>query len=368
MAMTTSLTSFYARNNRKILILLACLFAPCPYIGLKLLGSTQFAFDPPPTSPAALATAAVHEAFPEQGTLTNLVIYVRSTEVGQALELHNASAFCNFTRALRGSAFVNASLASGDIFDFQSYCTDKGRLLDAITMQLVQQQGRDARGVMVPPGHKVNLTEATSAIVLVVVRASEASQQALKLAGSLKDAVTEAKAEAKLDVRGLEATVVGLPAFYPAILASAELDLVTIDAIVLPLAGIILTLLFGGQVQLVLITYVVAAVSFAFAFTLVYLMVLLRYAVIAVAPSLCCTVIIAMAIDYSTFALTRFREEMETSKSSSSSSSSVKDRVQHSVAIMLRQAGEIVLVSGSTLAACFLSLVLVPCQVSKINF
>lgn len=119
-----------------------------------------------------------------------------------------------------------------------------------------------------------------------------------------------------------------------------------------PIALLVLALVLRSF-RLLIIPVMNISASILTSFLIVY-GVAQRMSIISFAPSLMMSLTIAMSIDYSLFQLTRYREELKMG-------SNINEAVLH----MLQHSGHTVLVSGSTLMACFFGLMIFPVVVLR---
>eukprot|EP00042_Codosiga_hollandica_P039413 m.330212 g.330212 ORF g.330212 m.330212 type:complete len:811 (-) comp55607_c1_seq3:155-2587(-) len=141
--------------------------------------------------------------------------------------------------------------------------------------------------------------------------------------------------------------------FSDAMQSGTEHDMLVMDGSALPVALAILALTLRS-LRLIIIPLIAMLMTLTSSFLIMY-PISNAMTVVSFAPSLMMSVTIAMSIDYSLFLLSRFIEEIKVGKKST----------QHAVVGMLHGAGHTVLVSGCTLAACFVGLVLFPISILR---
>lgn len=124
-------------------------------------------------------------------------------------------------------------------------------------------------------------------------------------------------------------------------------DLTSKDIFTFPFALLVLFFVIRSW-RLMIIPLLTLSLSILVSFTLMY-PATLYWKVVAFAPPIMMSSMLALSIDYSLFLLTRFRTEVKRSCDP-----------EDAVKIMLKYAGRVVLVSGSTLCLTFLALAFFP--------
>ena len=136
------------------------------------------------------------------------------------------------------------------------------------------------------------------------------------------------------------------------VLQGTEHDLIVMDGSAFPLAMFVLAYILRA-VRLLIIPVLCILTSILTAYLIMW-PIALNMTVISFAPSVMMSTVIAMSIDYSLFLLSRYREELLNGR-----------KPYGAVEYMMSSAGHTVLVSGSTLAMCFLSLMFFPSPMLK---
>eukprot|EP00040_Diaphanoeca_grandis_P037052 m.239504 g.239504 ORF g.239504 m.239504 type:complete len:890 (-) comp33745_c6_seq1:229-2898(-) len=145
----------------------------------------------------------------------------------------------------------------------------------------------------------------------------------------------------------VEVWMTGFPILANEVTAGIEKNMLQMDVTAFPLA--ILTLAYIlGSLRLLMIPIASIVISLLVAFVVVW-QIALKVAVISFAPSMMMSVMLAMSVDYSLFLLSRYRQELLRGR-----------EPLEAVTYMVCYAGHTVLVSGSTLILCFLSLMFFP--------
>eukprot|EP00041_Stephanoeca_diplocostata_P029265 m.860085 g.860085 ORF g.860085 m.860085 type:complete len:862 (-) comp23527_c0_seq8:171-2756(-) len=139
----------------------------------------------------------------------------------------------------------------------------------------------------------------------------------------------------------------GMLVFGVEVTDGTEHDIMVMDGTGLPLAMIVLAIVLQS-LRLLILPILVIVTSLMTSFLIVW-PIALHVDVISFAPSVMCSVVLAMSIDYSLFLLSRYREELKRGRTPNDS-----------VVYMVWSAGHTIVVSGSTLMLCFLSLVMFP--------
>jgi RND superfamily putative drug exporter len=162
-------------------------------------------------------------------------------------------------------------------------------------------------------------------------------------------AQTEIAALQQRYIADAQVSLLGIPSFVPVMIHDIELNLGSIDAIVVPLAFAIF-LLMVKSVRLLLVPIVGMLLSLAFSFAsgtiLSYFMPVMSYL-----PSLLMSITIAMSFDYGLFLSLRFREELMANRD--------VDSVRV-VATVMNTAGHTILVSGVILCITFITMAAFP--------
>ena len=328
---------------------IAAPFAP------RLLRDTELAFTPPGDSAAARATRIFAHNFPTISNVTNLVVLAETTDGSDIRQSRELRDYCF---ALNDTLW--RKYGEDKMFDFTSYFTlDRLGVPAAMSAALLQQTKNGGT----PAAHP------TATIFVLTVRGSETSKGLIQFSENLRatmasDVLHGTSALAKNNVT---LTLTGLPALYDGIMRSAIHDLETMDGIVLPLALCILALLVRSF-RLLAIPLVCLSVSAALSFATVDGIAVAGIPILTAAPSLMCSVFIAMSIDYSMFLLTRFQEEKLRLELIGPSRTSwrtlpvdeLRSHMCPVVEAVLGSSGKIVAASGSTLIICFLGLLFLP--------
>eukprot|EP00494_Astrolonche_serrata_P033519 UN33788 len=131
---------------------------------------------------------------------------------------------------------------------------------------------------------------------------------------------------------------------------NATKDLEMIDAISLPLATLIFSLLLQTW-RFFPIPFITMGVAASLSFGVMYF-VSLGVTVFTTAPNLMMCILVAMSFDYSLFLLVRFQEELRLNKT-----------VQDAIECSLCTSGFTITISGWTMIICFLSLTVFPIDI-----
>lgn len=325
---------FLKRHGSTVIIFWVVLLACSAYWAPKLLADTEFAFRPPSTTAAAQANRQFNELFPSQASITNLVMVATTTD---GSDVRNATE--TFSPAL---ALMLNDTYGNYVCNYESYWTmklalDMEGVLPNISNLIANQLLPQMNGKVIP--------HPTSTMIVVSNADSVTSKSSVNFANDLMKIMVQVR-----DVVGapLDLTLTGLPALYTTMIDSAEDNLELMDAIILPVAFFILAIMLGSF-RLLLIPLLALAITAALSFATVDGITHI-HPILSAAPSLMASVFLAMSIDYSMFLLTRFKLELSQSQGS----------LVECVATTISTSGRIILASGSTLAICFLGLLLLP--------
>lgn len=188
-----------------------------------------------------------------------------------------------------------------------------------------------------------------------------------------------------------EMSITGLDLLFDDTVTGSEKDFITMDGVVLPVALIVLAL-YLRNLRMMVIPLASVGLTLLTSFTIMYPIALYGMTVASFAPSIMVSTAIALSIDYSLFLLTRYREErlkmivqaekkrmkkatMAAAAAASPNASSSppppsapslspqEEMVRQNflaTKAMLRTAGHVVFVSGTTLMLTFMGLVFFP--------
>jgi len=301
-----------------LIFLVAVACSSAPFAG-KFPGACTTAFNPPPESDAAKARNEIKLYFPEMEQSSDLVLYVEKKDMKPPVI---SESLYNFSLELQTRSHT---WRPGFVLSVQGYYS----MLD-----LVGPAG--AAGFL--SRDPVNV----STFFDFRLAAPMTSDDAINFADWSKDLIAEL--QDKYDLQDCEFTLLGAPAFINTILSASTADLEHMDAIVLPIAILILAWIVRS-LRLLIAPLVALGLSTAMSFGIMYI-VAESMNVFSGASALMMSILIAMSIDYGLFLLTRFREELERPGITN----------ELAVARMLHSAGHTIVVSGLTLSMCFFGL------------
>jgi len=173
---------------------------------------------------------------------------------------------------------------------------------------------------------------------------------ALGIFTELEKTISSLKEEATARDFGFNVALTGPLALFEATLKSTQQDLTTKDAMVLPVALLIL----GARVRswrLTLLTLLNVVITIAVSFAVFLPLATYVVEISPLAPSVMVFLSIAFSIDYSLFLFTRWAEEVGRGKTALAA-----------LHPMMCHSGEVVCLSGSILILCYLAVLLFPGQ------
>eukprot|EP00053_Salpingoeca_punica_P017212 m.165058 g.165058 ORF g.165058 m.165058 type:complete len:848 (+) comp17149_c3_seq7:3642-6185(+) len=298
--------------------------------GLKLISVASIDLSPPPGSLSDVAQDALQSYFPDFATSSPLVILVQQLNGSSVLN----QAVADFDAAMQSRLASYPDSLLKNVTDYQSFF-----VLLALGSDLAW-----------------SLVDATNTSTLIVLNCHPEQAMVLSSADEhflsfVDHAVRDLSAQF-LDPATQRARITGGMAFGRDVTEGTERDLLFMDGIGFPIALLVLALVLRSF-RLLIIPVMNISASILTSFLIVY-GVAQRMSIISFAPSLMMSLTIAMSIDYSLFQLTRYREELKMG-------SNINEAVLH----MLQHSGHTVLVSGSTLMACFFGLMIFPVVVLR---
>lgn len=160
---------------------------------------------------------------------------------------------------------------------------------------------------------------------------------------------------------GLFIGATGMSVFITDAMDAAKSDVEKMDAIVLPLAFLVLAAVLQS-VRLLILPLMGMLTSLVAALLLMRGVVKAGMDVTSAVPAIMASLQIAVSIDYSLFLLTRFQEEIAATKHEDRETS---ERVRSAVEGMLTHSGKTVVGSGLTLCSCFVALLFFPVQLMQ---
>lgn len=303
------------------------------YCGIRFLDSTSSVFQPPAGSDSDIAQKVYSRFFPDKKTKGVSMFFIATTDVNSSATIEDdywgplttAKIYQkvkswptdpNFTELMIGRYLFNATHFTAD------------PLLDNFT-----------RKAFLSPDKK-------SAIILAVTKET-ATSKTTQFVDDMREFLESSEIDKK-DGKYM-AEIIGQDAMVRDMATSAIADLGRTDAISLPIAFVIL-LIAIRSLTLILVPLASLAGSIAFSFGIMY-PIALSYDVLSFSSAIMMSISIAMSIDYSLFNLSRFTEELRKGK-----------KPYDACMTMLRYSGLTIVVSGSILSLCCLSLVIFPVE------
>lgn len=307
--------------SHKIVLCLWFLFAAVGAIGAALfMGNTTTSFEPPPSSQAAKDKLEVEEYFPGLLSTSDMVLWVYANDVNTSVlrpEIEEFVLQLNKTLKTNKPEVV-----------YDSYYTFKSDGFPIAAGQALLSPGPEPHRAM---------------IIHIGIDIDATTKDAQDYAKYIIKTVEELKPKDNRETF----TLTGVSAFIGPIVSAAEEDLGKVDAIVLPLAMIVLAFILKSA-RLMLIPICCVGVSASTSFCIMYLITLV-YEVNAITPTLMMSILIAMNIDYSLFLLSRYREALGEGQNPF-----------EAVVDVFGTAGHTILVSGMTLLISFMGLLFFP--------
>ena len=306
-----------------ILVWLALGVLSCFFV-LRFIASTTLTFDPPPGTPAAAAEDALAASFPQIASGCQLSAYIQSSS--------NLSLVRATVKNLTSVYLERLTKRFADKITISSYF----QLMD-LDMPTMASTLINARK--------------TSMVIPIILQDHETSQRAQDSSVEIEDVLRTTAKDTAVEA-DVQVSVVGFPLFVHSIVTSISDEMSIMDAVVLPLAMLVLALSVQS-LRLIFIPIFAVALTLSTSFGVMYI-VARNTAVSSVTPSLMMSLCIAMSIDYSLFVLARFVEELDQGI-----------RGPEVVLRVLRTSGKTVLVSGVTLMISFLGLLTFPLELLR---
>ena len=288
-------------------------------------GTTQ-AFNPPSGTQSYRAQQVLEGAFQLIPQIAHFSIFLKSTSPNTSLLTNDVQ-----TYLIRVSSAVNQMVQPGEVSDFATYFTLKDIHANALAEGLIAENG-------------------TAMAVPLVFNAPFTSKRAGEFGAHLVEIVNHQLAITHHPT--FVAEVNGLPVFITDIISSVEKDMGLMDAIVMPIALVVMMFTVRSA-RLAILPVISIGLSLVVSFAGMYL-VTLATEVSASTPSLMMSLCIAMSIDYNLFILSRFMDELRTGV-----------RGVAVVSTVLGSSGRTVLVSGTTLMISFLGLIFFPLAILR---
>lgn len=311
--------------------------------GTRLFSSTSMTMSPPSGSTSAIAEQTLVSNFPGVSTASPLLVVLKRLD---GRDLLGTPGLDEFACALNRSVVdYIAGMPGGDIL----YPGDGPKVVSYTSLGCPNEPINNTTAYRGLPWCKLlakQFFNANYGIVGLPLQGGAGSGPP----GSAFSSWLVTKIKKLLSARcgeGVTAEVTGNDLFASEMITGIEQDLTILDLVSLPLAfGVLALILRAARLLVIPLVNIVAGALVSY--LIVYGMST-EFEVFSVAPSLMTEAVLAMSIDYSMFLLSRYREELEKRRPP-----------QVAIVTMLWFAGHTVVISGSTLIACCLSLVIFP--------
>eukprot|EP01063_Lacrimia_lanifica_P010961 TRINITY_DN1772_c0_g2_i1.p1 TRINITY_DN1772_c0_g2~~TRINITY_DN1772_c0_g2_i1.p1 ORF type:complete len:958 (+),score=300.73 TRINITY_DN1772_c0_g2_i1:60-2933(+) len=299
-----------------------CVTVPAAVLAPRFLDRTTQDFAAPEGSPAAEASRQMRQYFPILDGTTPLMVYIEKP-AKKASVLSEAVA--NFSTTLCEQAAAGAGDAP---------------LVSCLGYYALEQIGPEQ-------GKQYLAASETATFLAVVIKGGLTAPATIAYSTWLSDSLPAFAAH--LTASGYTVSLMGSTPFLEVMIDAATRDLERMDAIVLPLAFLVLAYILQS-VRFVLLTGLSLGLSLAVSFAIMY-GVTFSFPIFASSPSLMMSISIAMSIDYSMFLLSRYREELEAQVRRGRAPDTIA-----AIPAVVRSAGHTIVVSGLTLSLCFFGL------------
>ena len=333
------------------------------------LHSTSLTFSPAPGTPSKAAVDAYQEAFPNANHGEVILVYVQSID-GSPLIPYPAdwTEGCYVASGPDNKTFVpgtflqffndmNSTINNYSypqlISSFTSYCSiaDVFRSVSAVSPVMQKIAG----GALLSEGRNATYLLINAKTPGDPLAVNPSDMDAMRTAGANISAfatyLTKQLPALEAKYPNMDIKLTGLPVFGLDVLNGVETQLTSSEAIAFPLALVVLSVMLKS-VRLLIIPLMCIISSLLLSFLIMW-PVALSYNVIQFCPSVMSSVTLALSIDYSLFLLSRFREEVRSSR---------RLDLDAVVINMMQFAGHTVLVSGCTICLCFLALLFFPIE------
>ncbi|UJG44094.1 MAG: MMPL family transporter [Candidatus Heimdallarchaeum endolithica] len=285
--------------------------------GFNFFDRTENVVEPPLYTDGYKAQQFLEQEFPERANSTSLIIIIKSES----------------NRSILNTEVQNYTFALMDKLDkFEDSQIIKG-VYSYYGLQAINQSDIAQSFV------SENLT---STLIIVIYEVEDK-----KVEADLIDYVEETVSEINLNHEEYTIFLTGLAVMDRDFSIAIIDNLKRMDSFILPIALIVLALVIR-RLKLMILPLVSIAISIFTTFLILYGFTYI-YTILSFAPSIVMSLVIAISIDYSLFLLTRYREEVEKGKDNYTA-----------VSLMNEHSGHTILVSGLTLAVCFLGLMFFP--------
>ncbi len=308
---------FLNKSKIYVIVFWAILLGVSIYFGPKVFNTTDIFFEPPDSAESMIAQDILAQEFPSLANDTSIIILVRTIENESVL-----------TPEIEGyGQTINSSFGDFEQPDYVKTCLSyyffKSLNQDELAANFVSEDLR------------------TTMFVIMYNSADE------ELEKDFVDFITAIVHNNAPDENKYNVYMTGMPIVYRDLFRSAAEDMARMDAIVIPIALVVLAFVLK-RMRLIIMPILAIAISTFVSFAILYALSFLL-PIVSFTPSIVMSLTIALAIDYALFLLTRYKEELEKGEES-----------VVAVYTMSEHAGHTILVSGITLTICFIGLVFFP--------
>lgn len=313
MKLVTKYVNFLQKYKYAILIFWTIVLGFSIWLAPKFLGETSSDFNVPGETPASIANAVLDQEFPETANKTTFVLVIQSNE-GNVLSDAIGNFCLQFREELISSDYNHLILGINGYY------------------YLIETLESAAWGYV---------SDSMNATIIEI----EVNYLSDDLITGLIDFIKTTVEELKPNDYVIALT--GEEVLFLEMQESAERDILVMDAIVLPIALIVLALVLRSF-RLMILPILSVGLSIAVSFFVMYPIAKLM-PVFSFVPSVMMALVIAMSIDYSLFLLSRYGEEIKNGKTN-----------KESIELMLEHAGHTISVSGLILSVTFMGLIFFP--------
>ncbi|MHA1414887.1 MAG: MMPL family transporter [Candidatus Heimdallarchaeaceae archaeon] len=285
--------------------------------GFNFFDKTENVFEPPEYTDGYKAQQVLEQVFPERANSTSLIIIIKSNNNNSVLNPEVQ----DYTFALieKLNNFENSQIIKG-IYSYYG--------LQAINQSDVA---------------KSFVSENLTSTLIIVIYETENKD----VEEDFIEYVEDTAFEIHLNEEEYSVYLTGLAVMDRDFSTAIVDNLKRMDTFILPIALIVLAIVIR-RLKLMILPLISIAISIFTTFLILYGFTYI-YTILSFAPSIVMSLVIAISIDYSLFLLTRYREEVEKGKDNFTA-----------VSLMNEHSGHTILVSGLTLAVCFLGLMFFP--------
>ncbi len=308
-------TKFLNKYKFFVLAFWLLLFGASIFFAVDFIGETVSDFDSPVNSQSYLANKILEEEFPGFADETSLAIVIRENSGNTALTEEIRVFSYSLIDYLLDSEYNSLIEDISGFFFFN----DTGMV--EIAMNFVSE---DLQSTIIVINFKLETDQSINGIT---------SYTREFIADEVPTEYTAVLTGSKVMLEDMQ--------------EASKQDIIRMDAIVLPIALLILALVVRSfRLLVVPIVSLLCTISIAFS---IMLPIAKATTVFSFVPSIMMSLVIALSIDYALFLLSRYKEEIEKGKSSNDA-----------ISTALEHAGHTITVSGVTLAVSFLGLMLFP--------